>query len=102
MKITSDWANRAKAQWLLRREEGYQGMLFPIVQGNFYKELRKESADFVANLDLPGIAIGGLSVGETFDVYISIRKHFNSINGKPATIKRAHHLAVIVAFKIGF
>jgi queuine tRNA-ribosyltransferase len=72
LKITSDWANRAKAQWLMRREEGYQGNLFPIVQGNFYKDLRKESAEFVANLDLPGIAIGGLSVGETFDVYQDI------------------------------
>ena len=61
LKITSDWANRAKAQWLMRREEGYQGNLFPIVQGNFYKDLRKESAEFVANLDLPGIAIGGRS-----------------------------------------
>lgn len=75
LKITSDWANRAKSQWLLRREEGYKGVLFPIVQGNFYKDLRKESAEFVANLDLPGIAIGGLSVGETFDVYQDILAH---------------------------
>ena len=75
LKITSDWANRAKAEWLLRREEGYQGMLFPIVQGNFFKDLRKESAQFVANLDLPGIAIGGLSVGETFNVYQDILAH---------------------------
>ena len=75
LKITSDWANRAKAQWLLRREEGYKGVLFPIVQGNFYKDLRAESAEFVANLDLPGIAIGGLSVGETFDVYQEVLAH---------------------------
>lgn len=75
LKITSDWANRAKAQWLLRREEGYKGVLFPIVQGNFYKDLRAESAEFVANLDLPGIAIGGLSVGETFDVYQDVLAH---------------------------
>ena len=31
--------------------------------GNFFKDLREESADFVSNLDMPGIAIGGLSVG---------------------------------------
>lgn len=67
--ITGDWATRAKNAWLTKRAEGYQGNLFPIVQGNFYKDLRAQSADFVANLDCPGIAIGGLSVGEPFDVY---------------------------------
>ncbi len=67
--ITNLWAERAKETWLKRRSEGYEGYLFPIVQGNFFKNLRKESADFVTNLDLPGIAIGGLSVGEPFDAY---------------------------------
>lgn len=38
--------------------------LFGIVQGGVYKDLRRESAEFVASLDLPGNAIGGLSVGE--------------------------------------
>ncbi len=69
LRITSDWANRAKKQWLTERDQGYLGNLFAIVQGNFYKDLREQSADFVANLDTPGIAIGGLSVGEPADVY---------------------------------
>ncbi len=38
--------------------------LFPIIQGTIYEDLRMESAKFCAELDLPGIAIGGLSVGE--------------------------------------
>ena len=38
--------------------------LFPIVQGAFYEDLRKESAAFVSNIDAVGYAIGGLSVGE--------------------------------------
>ncbi len=67
--ITKLWTKRAKDEWLKRRDEGYQGHLFPIVQGNFFKELRKESAEFVVDLDLPGIAIGGLSVGEPYDDY---------------------------------
>ncbi len=67
--ITKLWTERAKTQWLKKREEGYLGHLFPIIQGNFFKELRKESAEFVVDLDLPGIAIGGLSVGEPFDDY---------------------------------
>ncbi len=39
--------------------------LFGIVQGGIYPDLRQRSAEFIASLDLPGIAIGGLSVGET-------------------------------------
>lgn len=69
LDITSKWALRAKAEWLKKRDEGYQGMLFPIVQGNFFKDLRERSAEFVSSLDLPGIAIGGLSVGEDFETY---------------------------------
>ncbi len=38
--------------------------LFPIVQGGLYKDLRIQSAKFINELDLPGNAIGGLSVGE--------------------------------------
>jgi queuine tRNA-ribosyltransferase len=39
--------------------------LFGIIQGGIFPDLRRESAQFVSSLDLPGIAIGGLSVGET-------------------------------------
>lgn len=39
--------------------------LFGIVQGGVFPELRRESARFIASFDLPGCAIGGLSVGET-------------------------------------
>ncbi len=39
--------------------------LFGIVQGGVFPDLREQSARFIANLDFPGIAIGGLSVGET-------------------------------------
>jgi len=76
MLITHDWARRAKARWrVLREEKGYQGLLFGIVQGNFYKDLRKESAERIAELDLPGIAIGGLSVGEPKDIFIEYLGH---------------------------
>ncbi|MBC7947940.1 MAG: tRNA guanosine(34) transglycosylase Tgt [Chitinophagaceae bacterium] len=42
----------------------YDQVLFPIVQGSVYKDLREESAMFIASQDQPGNAIGGLSVGE--------------------------------------
>ena len=64
LRITSDWLVRAKGEWEKQRNEGYQGILFPIVQGNFFEDLRKKSAEFVSSMDMPGIAIGGLSVGE--------------------------------------
>ncbi|MGM0431672.1 MAG: tRNA guanosine(34) transglycosylase Tgt [Spirochaetota bacterium] len=68
MQITHNWALRAKNQWEAS-DDTYQGKLFGIVQGNFFTDLRKESARFISELDLPGIAIGGLSVGETFSQY---------------------------------
>lgn len=45
----------------------YSQSLFPIVQGSTYKDLRKESAEFVAGMECEGNAIGGLSVGEPTD-----------------------------------
>lgn len=72
LSVTEQWALRAKAAWLKKRDQGYAGLLFPIVQGNFFADLRTRSAAFVADLDLPGIAIGGLSVGEPADVFASM------------------------------
>jgi queuine tRNA-ribosyltransferase len=43
---------------------GYEQALFPIVQGSVYKDLRERSAEFVAEQNQWGNAIGGLSVGE--------------------------------------
>jgi len=68
LKITTEWARRAAAAWRAI-EGGYQGVLFPIVQGNFHHDLRRQSVAEITALDLPGIAIGGLSVGEPFAVY---------------------------------
>jgi queuine tRNA-ribosyltransferase len=45
-------------------EYDYRQFLFPIVQGSVYKDLRQQSADYIASKDAPGNAIGGLSVGE--------------------------------------
>jgi queuine tRNA-ribosyltransferase len=42
----------------------YSQSLFPIVQGSTFKDLRTESAEFIAAMECDGNAIGGLSVGE--------------------------------------
>lgn len=69
LRITSDWLLRAKKQWEHKKDEGYKGILFPIVQGNFFEDLRKQSAEFVSEQGFEGIAIGGLSVGEPKEEY---------------------------------
>ncbi|MGL4524156.1 MAG: tRNA guanosine(34) transglycosylase Tgt [Spirochaetia bacterium] len=58
---TIAWAKRCQTQWLAGPQKG---QLFGIVQGNFYHKLREICAQELAALDLPGYAIGGLSVGE--------------------------------------
>jgi len=60
MERTHRWAERC----LKAKRRGDQA-LFGIVQGGVQADLRAESAEFIASLDTPGIAIGGLSVGET-------------------------------------
>jgi queuine tRNA-ribosyltransferase len=64
LEITTRWARRAVIRWRERVEDGYRGHLFPIVQGNFFDDLRRRSAEEICALDAPGVAIGGLSVGE--------------------------------------
>ena len=75
LKITSDWLLRAKKEWENQRELGYKGILFPIVQGNFFEDLRQQSAEFVSSLNMPGIAIGGLSVGEPAEEFKKYLNH---------------------------
>jgi len=70
MELSARWAERAKCEWL--KTAGPASTLFPIVQGSMFGDLRHESAERLVELDLPGYAIGGLSVGEprplTFDM----------------------------------
>ena len=56
---THSWAERC-----LRAHSRQDQALFGIVQGSTYLDLRKESAHTLSELDLPGYAVGGLSVGE--------------------------------------
>jgi queuine tRNA-ribosyltransferase len=65
MHMTHRWLKRCIAQMESTEPKyGYQQALFPIVQGSVYSDLRKESAEFIAEQGGIGNAIGGLSVGE--------------------------------------
>lgn len=63
LQRTHDWLLRSYDYWI---KKGYNkhSSLFSIVQGGIDPELRRTSAEFAASLDLPGHALGGLSVGE--------------------------------------
>ena len=63
MKRTIRWAREGYAHYL-RREKGQHCALFPIVQGSMFPELRRSCAEALLELNAPGYAIGGLSVGE--------------------------------------
>jgi queuine tRNA-ribosyltransferase len=70
LDISSGWLGRAKAAWEEKISGGvYRGLLFGIVQGNFFPDLRRRSAEACISADTPGIAIGGLSVGEPPGVF---------------------------------
>jgi queuine tRNA-ribosyltransferase len=65
MHMTHRWLDRCISRFENTKGlYGYEQHLFPIVQGSTYKDLRQESAKYIADKDLPGNAIGGLSVGE--------------------------------------
>ena len=72
LELTQRWAVRSRDHFLAHQHlvpwfaerEGQTQNLFGIVQGGTYADLRRESAERLVELNLPGYAIGGLSVGE--------------------------------------
>ena len=65
MERTHRWLDRCfNAHKEFPLTYNYEQTLFPIVQGSTYKDLRKQSAEYIALAEAPGYAIGGLSVGE--------------------------------------
>ena len=63
-------------RWLRRCKEYHKDVerqsLFGIMQGGVYPDLRRQSAEEIVELDLPGYAIGGLSVGEPKDLMYEV------------------------------
>jgi len=67
MLRTHQWAARCQAA---QKHDGQA--LFAIVQGGVFPHLRQQSAEYLASLDFPGYAIGGLSLGEPKSVTLNI------------------------------
>ncbi len=73
MQLTHRWLNRCIEHLNTTQPlYGYNQNLFPIAQGNVYKDLRIESCNYIAEKNAAGNAIGGLSVGEPEDVMYEI------------------------------
>ena len=69
MERTHRWLDRCIARLgETQPKYGYDQSLFPIVQGCVYRDLRIRSAEYIAQKDADGNAIGGLAVGEPVDV----------------------------------
>ena len=65
MEMTHRWLDRCFNQFTSTKDKyGYTQNLFPIVQCGIFRDLRKESCEYIASKGAPGNAIGGLSVGE--------------------------------------
>ena len=69
MERTTRWAKRCKEAHKTNQA------IFGIIQGGFYEDLRKKSAEDLIALDFPGYAIGGISVGEPKEEYIKMLKY---------------------------
>ncbi|MBF74202.1 tRNA guanosine(34) transglycosylase Tgt [Candidatus Poribacteria bacterium] len=67
MQMTLRWAERCR-----QAHKNVSQLLFGIVQGGFFDDLRRFSVDGTVALDFPGYAIGGLSVGERKDLMYEI------------------------------
>ena len=81
MESTTRWAKRCKEAHKNTDKQG----LFGIIQGGFYKDLREKSAKDLIELDFPGYAIGGISVGEPKEEFLDILKYTAPLmpNDKP-------------------
>ncbi len=71
MERTTRWAKRCKEANINEEKQG----LFGIIQGGFFEDLRKKSTEDLIELDFPGYAIGGISVGEPKEEFLRILKY---------------------------
>lgn len=80
MEMTHRWLTRCIDRFdATEGKYGYQQTLFPIVQGSTYKDLRQQSAEFVAEQQRDGNAIGGLAVGEPAEEMYTTIEQVNAI-----------------------
>ena len=106
LSLTHQWLDRGMKRFKETQPlYGHRQAFFPIVQGSVYKELRRESSEYIAGLGAEGNAIGGLSVGEPAEEMYAMLEVVNEILpdlkprylmgvGTPANILEAISLGV--------
>jgi queuine tRNA-ribosyltransferase len=72
MELSLRWARRSKSEFERLQNPN---ALFGIVQGGMFENLRQESLDALVEMDFPGYAVGGVSVGEPKDEMLRIMNH---------------------------
>lgn len=80
MNLTHDWLARGVEHF--KKTEplyGYEQFFLPIVQGSVFPDLRRQSAEFIASMEMPANAIGGLSVGEPEETMYEMIEVVNGI-----------------------
>ncbi len=79
VKITHDWAKRCRAEFERNKKKGNLTnkcqLLFGIIQGGVFKDLREESSKFINSLDFDGVAIGGFGEGESSEELFGMVEH---------------------------
>jgi queuine tRNA-ribosyltransferase len=80
LQFTQNWTERA-VEWLDQNPAlyGYEQAFFGIVQGGMYKEFRQKAIEHLIPLDLPGYALGGLSVGEPAEIMYQVADYCTPI-----------------------
>lgn len=80
MEMTHRWLDRCIARFEETQPKyGYEQVLFPIVQGCVYPDLRRRSAEYISSKGAFGNAIGGLAVGEPVDKMYEMIEVVNAI-----------------------
>ena len=70
LELTTRWAKRCRTAWVAKARP--DAALFGIVQGGVFPDLRQHSAEALVDMDFPGYALGGLSVGEPADLMLDV------------------------------
>ena len=95
MHMTHRWLDRCITHLdKLPFKYGYEQTFFPIVQGSTYKDLREQSAEYIANAGAQGNAIGGLSVGEPAEEMYAMTEVVTAILPEDKKSKPVDHIAL--------
>ncbi len=74
LALTREWAKRSKQTWI-DQDPDKKSILFGIIQGGTFPDLRHRAVDELLEMDFPGYSIGGLSVGEPTELMYDILNH---------------------------